>query len=118
MANDYLRGIADRMKVDALARPGQQGVKHQFTNGAVARLIFDGGEFKLRLARQGDKPSEPKSIRAWDTECETFRRAYGVPDNAPQREDAVNGFYFRIYAFPVALQPRVFDGVGNVARPL
>lgn len=107
---DGLKGTAERMRHDALARPGTP-VKRNFEHGAVVALLFDGSEFKLRIARQGLAPKNDfsaqgsKRERAWERECETFRRAFDVPDASVRRDDAQGNFYFRIYAFAVGVSP-------------
>lgn len=102
--NDVLQGLAERLMRDARMRPGTM-VAHKFSNGAHVAVRFENSVMRLRITRTGVYPAHdfsvdgPKRERAWDKECETFRRAFGVPDNSTMREDVQTIFYFRIYAW-------------------
>lgn len=109
MADNFLQGVAARMKRDAFIRPGV-GQKRAFKNGAVLELAFSVNHFRLKIARKGLSPSNDYSVnggkrrRAWGTEVETFRRAFGVPYNAEVVERAYGSFYWVELAWVVDVE--------------
>lgn len=100
--SEMLARIAERMKREARAHPGVP-FKHLFTNGAEAAVVVMRDGMRLRIARRGVYPPHDFSSaaaerqRKWDWECETFRRAFGVPDNSEREDGTQTIFYFRIY---------------------
>jgi hypothetical protein len=129
---EYLRGIAARMKRDAIKFPGRtMRPPHivgkaigELKHGAILALMFDGGEFKLRITRIGRAPKDDTSERGperragWNQECETLRHSFEVPDKPHFRDDAEGGFYFRIYAWAPSVQEMASAGVEYAPRLL
>lgn len=99
-----LTGIAERMKRDALARPGMPVKKH-FTNDAIVQLIFVANYFQSRIARKGLCPHHDYSAKgaqrraAWLRELETFARAFDVPRDIAFEQSTYGTFYYATARF-------------------
>ena len=103
-SENILQRIADRMRQDALARPGETQ-KRAFKNEAVVSLCFyrESGVLELTISRRGLSPMNDfssggaKRRAAWANECAVFARAFGAPKDADNANGARGEFYWNVY---------------------
>ena len=111
---NILNRIAERMKADAVARPGVK-VKHEFKNGAVVVLLVervgDKKMMRLKIVRRGLAPQNDfsreggKRRAAWESEVETFCRAFAVPADALRRDGVETVFYHALFSWVLDAVP-------------
>ena len=79
-----LTEIAVEMKAKARALPDAV-LTHALPHGAILRLKYTGGEYRLQIVRTGRAPDahlEPRRFGAWQVEIKTFARDFGATSDA------------------------------------